>query len=38
MKAKTKVKKAQGKDFAFGSREAREVRELGDRVPGTKAS
>jgi 1-acyl-sn-glycerol-3-phosphate acyltransferase len=33
-----KVKKAQGNDSAFGSREAAELRELGDRVPDTRAS
>lgn len=32
------VKKAEGKDVGFGSREREAVRELGDRVPGTKAS
>ena len=33
-----KVKAAAGKDTSFGSRERVEVRELGDRVPGTRAS
>ena len=33
-----KVKAAQGKDTSFGSRERDEVRELGGRVPGTRAS
>ncbi|MGI8679137.1 MAG: lysophospholipid acyltransferase family protein [Jatrophihabitans sp.] len=33
-----KVKKAEGKDAAFGSRPADAVREIGDRVPGTRAS
>ena len=33
-----KVKKASGKDNAFGSRTAAEVRELGDRAPRTQAS
>ncbi len=33
-----KVKAAQGKDNAFGARERAAVRELGDRVPGTRAS
>jgi 1-acyl-sn-glycerol-3-phosphate acyltransferase len=33
-----KVKTAQGKDTAFGSRDASEMRELGDRVPDTRAS
>jgi 1-acyl-sn-glycerol-3-phosphate acyltransferase len=33
-----KVKAAAGKDTSFGSRERDAVRELGDRVPGTRAS
>jgi 1-acyl-sn-glycerol-3-phosphate acyltransferase len=33
-----KVKAAEGKDIGFGSRERDGVRELGDRVPGTRAS
>ena len=33
-----KVKAAAGKDIGFGSRERDEVRELTDRVPGTRAS
>jgi 1-acyl-sn-glycerol-3-phosphate acyltransferase len=33
-----KVKAAEGKDIGFGSREREAVRELGDRVPGTRAS
>jgi 1-acyl-sn-glycerol-3-phosphate acyltransferase len=33
-----KVKAAQGKDVGFGSRERDAVREIGDRVPGTRAS
>jgi 1-acyl-sn-glycerol-3-phosphate acyltransferase len=33
-----KVKAAQGKDVGFGSREREGVRELADRVPGTRAS
>jgi 1-acyl-sn-glycerol-3-phosphate acyltransferase len=33
-----KVKKAQGKDVAFGSSRDKDVRELGDRVPDTRAS
>jgi len=33
-----KVKAAEGKDTGFGSREREAVRELGDRVPGTRAS
>jgi 1-acyl-sn-glycerol-3-phosphate acyltransferase len=33
-----KVKKAQGTDTGFGAREAREVREIGDRVPDMQAS
>jgi 1-acyl-sn-glycerol-3-phosphate acyltransferase len=33
-----KVKAAQGKDTGFGARERAAVRELGDRVPGTRAS
>jgi 1-acyl-sn-glycerol-3-phosphate acyltransferase len=33
-----KVKKAQGAEGAFGSRDAEEIRELGDRVPDAKAS
>jgi 1-acyl-sn-glycerol-3-phosphate acyltransferase len=33
-----KVKKAEGKDVGFGSRERDAVREIGDRVPGTRAS
>jgi 1-acyl-sn-glycerol-3-phosphate acyltransferase len=33
-----KVKAAEGKDIGFGSRERDAVRELGDRVPGTRAS
>jgi 1-acyl-sn-glycerol-3-phosphate acyltransferase len=33
-----KVKAASGKDIGFGSRERDAVRELGDRVPGTRAS
>jgi 1-acyl-sn-glycerol-3-phosphate acyltransferase len=34
----SKVKAAQGADSGFGSRERASVRELGDRVPGTRAS
>jgi 1-acyl-sn-glycerol-3-phosphate acyltransferase len=33
-----KVKAAEGKDVGFGSRERDAVREIGDRVPGTRAS
>ena len=33
-----KVKAAEGSDIGFGSRERDEVRELGGRVPGTRAS
>jgi len=33
-----KVKKAQGIDIGFGARRADDVREIGDRVPGTRAS
>jgi 1-acyl-sn-glycerol-3-phosphate acyltransferase len=33
-----KVKAAQGKDIGFGSRERDQVREIGDRLPGTRAS
>jgi 1-acyl-sn-glycerol-3-phosphate acyltransferase len=33
-----KVKAAEGTDVGFGSRERAQVRELGDRVPGTRAS
>ncbi|HEV7192202.1 MAG TPA: lysophospholipid acyltransferase family protein [Jatrophihabitantaceae bacterium] len=33
-----KVKKAEGRDEAFGARDAGEVRELADRVPDTRAS
>jgi 1-acyl-sn-glycerol-3-phosphate acyltransferase len=33
-----KVKAAEGKDTGFGAREREQVRELGDRVPGTRAS
>jgi 1-acyl-sn-glycerol-3-phosphate acyltransferase len=33
-----KLKKAQGSDVGFGSREPANVREIGDRVPGTRAS
>jgi 1-acyl-sn-glycerol-3-phosphate acyltransferase len=33
-----KVKAAQGKDLGFGSRERDAVREIGDRLPGTRAS
>ncbi len=33
-----KVKKAQGSDIAFGSRDAEDIRELGQRLPDTKAS
>jgi 1-acyl-sn-glycerol-3-phosphate acyltransferase len=33
-----KVKAAEGKDVGFGSRERNEVRELGDRMPGKRAS
>jgi 1-acyl-sn-glycerol-3-phosphate acyltransferase len=33
-----KVKAAEGTDIGFGSRERDEVRELGDRIPGTRAS
>jgi 1-acyl-sn-glycerol-3-phosphate acyltransferase len=33
-----KVKAATGKDVGFGARERKAVRELGDRVPGTRAS
>jgi 1-acyl-sn-glycerol-3-phosphate acyltransferase len=33
-----KVKAAEGKDIGFGSRERDGVREIGDRVPGTRAS
>jgi 1-acyl-sn-glycerol-3-phosphate acyltransferase len=33
-----KVKAAEGKDIGFGSRERKGVQEIGDRVPGTRAS
>jgi 1-acyl-sn-glycerol-3-phosphate acyltransferase len=33
-----KVKAAEGKDIGFGSRERSAVQEIGDRVPGTRAS
>ena len=33
-----KVKAAEGKDTGFGSRDRESVRELGDRLPGTRAS
>jgi 1-acyl-sn-glycerol-3-phosphate acyltransferase len=33
-----KVKKAKGSDVAFGARDQSDVRELGDRVPDTRAS
>ena len=33
-----KVKKAQGIDIGFGARRGDDVREIGDRVPGTRAS
>jgi 1-acyl-sn-glycerol-3-phosphate acyltransferase len=34
----SKVKAAEGKDVGFGMRERTDVREIGDRVPGTRAS